>query len=184
MIVGRDGWLDDVRRVHSPNFDPRPAGSSIELIVIHNISLPPGRYGDGHIARLFTNTLDEDADPFFAQIADARVSAHVLIERDGAATQFVSFADRAWHAGASMFQGRTSCNDFSAGIELEGTDFEPFTDAQYGTLNSVIDALLAAYPIKALRGHCDIARDRKTDPGPFFDRRRIEIPSSISFRSA
>lgn len=184
MIVGADGWFDGVRRLPSPNFDVRPVGSSIELIVIHNISLPPGCYGGGAIHCLFTNKLDESADPFFGQIAAARVSAHVLIERDGAATQFVSFADRAWHAGASIFDGRTGCNDFSIGVELEGTDFEPFTDAQYSMLNSIIDALLTSYPIKAWRGHSDIARDRKTDPGPFFDRRRIKIPSSISFPSA
>ncbi len=184
MIVSNGGWLDQARRVQSPNFDGRPAGASIELIVIHNISLPPGRYGGGHIERLFSNTLDGNADPFFALLGGARVSAHLLIERDGATTQFVSFADRAWHAGASVFQGRTGCNDFSIGIELEGTDFEPFTDAQYRGLNDAIGALLGAYPtITAIRGHSDIARDRKTDPGPFFDRRRVALPSSVSFQS-
>lgn len=184
MIVGPDGWLDEARRVPSPNFDARSTGGSIELIVIHNISLPPGRYGGGHVARLFTNTLDHSADPFFAEIAGARVSAHLLIERDGITTQFVSFAERAWHAGTSLFNGRSGCNDFSIGIELEGTDFEAFTEEQYGTLNLVIDALLAAYPIKALRGHSDIARDRKTDPGPFFDWHRVTPSSSVSFPSA
>jgi N-acetyl-anhydromuramoyl-L-alanine amidase len=184
MIVGSDGWLDEVRRVPSPNFDARPAGSSIDLLVIHNISLPPGEYGGGHIERLFTNTLDHDAAPFFAQLSTARVSAHLLIARDGTVTQFVSFADRAWHAGASEFQGRTDCNNFSIGIELEGTDFEPFTDAQYRTLTIAIGVLLAAFPIKALCGHSDIARDRKTDPGPFFDRGRIAIPSGVLLPSA
>lgn len=184
MTIGPDGWLDAARRVPSPNFDARPGRTAVELVVIHNISLPPGVYGGGHVARLFTNALDLDADPFFAQIAAARVSAHLLIDRAGTTSQFVSFADRAWHAGASAFEGRTGCNDFSIGIELEGTDFESFTDAQYTALNSAIDALLVAYPIRALRGHSDIAHDRKTDPGPFFDWRRIAIPASISVPSA
>lgn len=182
--VTADGWLDAARRVPSPNFDARPGGAAVELIVIHNISLPPGVYGGGHVARLFTNTLDPDADPFFAQISGARVSAHLLIERAGTTTQFVSLADRAWHAGASVFEGRTGCNDFSIGIELEGTDFESFTDAQYAALNGAVDALLAAFPIRALRGHSDIARDRKTDPGPFFDWGRIALASSVSVPSA
>ncbi len=180
MIVGADGWLDLVRRECSPNFDERPAGVAVDLIVLHNISLPPGHYGGGHIARLFTNALNPAVDPFFAQIAAARVSAHVLIERHGASTQFVSFNDRAWHAGASVFNGRVSCNDFSVGIELEGTDFDSYSDAQYASLNLVIEATLAAYPISAVRGHNHIAPDRKTDPGPLFDWRRIRLPSSIS----
>jgi AmpD protein len=184
VIIGADGWLDEVRRVGSPNFDARPPGTSIELIVIHNISLPPGSYGGGHIERLFTNALDLSAGPFFAQIVGVRVSAHILIDRDGKTTQFVSFTQRAWHAGTSVFNGRAHCNDFSVGIELEGTDFEPFADAQYLSLNFVIDALLAAYPIKAVLGHADIAPDRKTDPGPHFDWRRVRIPSSVSFPSA
>ena len=184
MIIGADGWLDEVRRLDSPNFDSRPPVDSIELIVIHNISLPPGSYGGGNIERLFTNALDLSADSFFAQIAGARVSAHVLIDRDGKTTQFVSFAQRAWHAGASVFNGRPDCNDFSVGIELEGTDFELFADAQYRSLNFVVDALLAAYPIKAVLGHSDIAADRKTDPGPHFDWRRVRIPSSVFFPSA
>jgi len=184
MIVGADGWLDEARCVASPNFDMRPAGAVIELIVLHNISLPPGRYGGGQIARLFTNTLDPCFDPFFAQIAATRVSAHVLIERDGAATQFVSFAERAWHAGVSAFCGRSSCNDFSVGIEIEGTDFEAFTDTQYVTLNRIIDALRAVYPIAAVCGHSDIAPERKTDPGPFFDWRRISNRSGVSIPSA
>ena len=183
MIVRADGWLDEVRRVNSPNFDARPPGTSIELIVIHNISLPPGIYGGGHIERLFTNELDVSAAPFFSQIAGVRVSAHVLIDRNGKTTQFVPFTERAWHAGASTFNDRTHCNDFSVGIELEGTDFEPFADAQYRSLNFVIAALLAAYPIKAVCGHSDIAPDRKTDPGPHFDWHRVRIPSSVSFPS-
>jgi len=181
VIIGADGWLDQVRRVDSPNFDARPPSSAVELIVIHNISLPPGSYGNGHIEQLFTNKLNFSADPFFAQIVGARVSAHLLIDRDGKTTQFVSFTQRAWHAGTSVFNGRTHCNDFSIGIELEGTDFEPFADAQYRSLNFVIDALIAAYPIKAMLGHNAIAPDRKTDPGPHFDWRRVRIPSSVSF---
>ncbi len=179
-MIGVDGWLDGVCRIDSPNFDARPTGIAIELIVVHNISLPPGSYGGGHIARLFTNTLDVAADPYFAQIAGTRVSAHVLIERDGTLTQFVSFNDCAWHAGVSELNGRAACNDFSIGIELEGTDFEAFTDVQYEALNSVIAAMIAAYPINAVRGHCNIAPDRKTDPGPFFDWRRIQLSSSVS----
>ncbi|MGH6610532.1 MAG: 1,6-anhydro-N-acetylmuramyl-L-alanine amidase AmpD [Burkholderiaceae bacterium] len=174
------GWLDDVRHVHSPNFDARPADAVVELIVIHNISLPPGHYGGGHVERLFTNTLDQNADPFFVQVASARVSAHLLIERSGALTQFVSLADRAWHAGTSTFDGRSGCNDFSIGIEIEGTDFEPFTGSQYRALNRALAAIVAAYPIKAIAGHSDIAIGRKTDPGPFFDWHCISVPSSIS----
>jgi len=180
VIVGSDGWLDEVNRVESPNFDTRPSGSSIELIVVHNISLPPGCYGSGHIAQLFTNTLDPSLDEYFAQIAGVRVSAHVLIDRNGKTTQFVSLSDRAWHAGASAFCGRTDCNDFSVGIELEGTDFELFTDRQYRSLNAVIAALIAIYPIRAVAGHSHIAPDRKTDPGPLFDWRRVQVPSSVS----
>jgi AmpD protein len=184
MTVDPDGWLDGISHIRSPNFDARPSGVAIELIVIHNISLPPGRYGGGHVGRLFTNSLDQTADPFFAQIAGARVSAHLLIERSGAITQFVSFLDRAWHAGESTFKGRRSCNDFSIGIEFEGTDFEPFSDAQYRAINRIIVALIAAYPITALAGHSDIARNRKTDPGPYFAWHQITVPSSVSLPSA
>lgn len=184
MIVRSDGWLEGVLRVHSPNFDARPSGTEIGLVVVHNISLPPGYYGGGHISRLFTSTLDVSADPYFVQLAGLRVSAHVLIERDGAATQFVSFSDRAWHAGVSHFNGRPACNDFSIGIEVEGTDFEVFSDMQYATLNTIISALLTVYPIEAVRGHSDIAPDRKTDPGPFFDWGRLELPSSVSIPTA
>ena len=184
MIVRADGWLECAFRVDSPNFDARPSGTAIGLIVVHNISLPPGYYGGGHVSRLFTNTLEVSADPYFAQLVGLHVSSHVLIERDGKVTQYVSFADRAWHAGVSQFEGRVACNDFSVGIELEGTDFEPFADAQYEALNSVIGALLAAYPIEAVRGHSDIAPDRKTDPGPFFDWHRVELPASVSIPPA
>lgn len=184
MVVDTAGWLTDVRRVHSPNFDARPAGTAIELVVIHNISLPPGRYGGDSIERLFTNTLHSVSDRFLAQLAATRVSAHLLIRRDGAVTQFVSFADRAWHAGASAFNERSDCNNYSVGIEVEGTDFEPFADVQYLALNRVLTSLLAAYPINAVAGHSDVARERKTDPGPFFDWHLIAVPSSISLPHA
>lgn len=167
--VASDGWVNGARRDPSPHFDARPPGSTIELLVIHNVSLPPGAFGSGDIARLFTNRLDVAAHPFFATLAGLRVSAHFLIERDGALTQFVSCLDRAWHAGASEFEGRPRCNDYSIGIELEGTDFAPFEAAQYATLASLTRALRAAFPLRAIRGHADIACGRKTDPGPFFD---------------
>lgn len=169
LAVAADGWVDGARREPSPNFDARPAGAAIELLVIHNISLPPGEFGSGDIVRLFTNRLDTARHPFFATLADVRVSAHFLIERDGALTQLVSCLDRAWHAGASSFEGRARCNDYSIGIELEGTDFGAFEPAQYATLASLARALLRSYPLRAVRGHAHIAADRKTDPGPWFD---------------
>jgi AmpD protein len=169
LAVAPDGWVAGARRNPSPNFDARPAGSAVELLVIHNISLPPGTFGSGHITRLFTNRLDEAAHPYFATLAGLRVSAHFLIERDGGLTQFVSCLDRAWHAGVSEFDGRCRCNDFSVGVELEGTDFAPFEAPQYATLAALTRALRAAYPLRAVRGHSDIAPGRKTDPGPFFD---------------
>lgn len=177
------GWLCGSAQVPSPNSDERPPGLAIELIVIHSISLPPGCYGGGYIERLFCNTLEPQADPYFAEVADLRVSAHLLVERTGAITQFVPFDRRAWHAGLSEFEGRPRCNDFSIGIELEGTDFEPFADAQYAALNAALAALLTAYPIRALRGHSDVAPGRKTDPGPFFDWARLDVPPAVSLPS-
>jgi AmpD protein len=171
--VDASGWVAGAIRVPSPFFDARPAGFDVELLVLHNISLPPGVFGTGDVARLFVGQLDPVAHPFFADIAAARVSAHFLIERTGAVIQFVATVARAWHAGRSTFEGRDACNDFSIGIELEGTDFTPFTDAQYGSLVRLIQALLAAHPLRAIRGHSDIARDRKTDPGPCFDWARL-----------
>ena len=184
MIHPVDGWLQGAVRVPSPNVDERPEGARIELIVVHNISLPPGRYGGGHVQALFTNRLDPGEHPFFAGIADARVSAHLLIERDGRITQFASFDRRAWHAGTSEFEGRSRCNDFSVGIELEGSDFEPFTDAQYDALNTAIRAVCAAYPVRFVCGHSDIAEHRKTDPGPLFEWERLALPASVSLRRA
>lgn len=183
MTVLVDGWLLAAARLPSPNVDERPQGAQVELIVIHNISLPPGSYGGGHVHALFTNRLDPGLHPFFAEIADARVSAHLLIERDGRITQFASFERRAWHAGASEFQGRARCNDFSVGIELEGSDFEAYTDAQYSELNAALAALCASYAVRCVCGHSDIAAERKTDPGPFFEWHRLAVPASVSLRS-
>lgn len=167
------GWLDDIHRISSPNYDERPEGTPISLIVIHAISLPPAQFGSDDIARLFTNTLDPDAHPYFAGICALRVSAHFLIRRDGEVIQFVSCDQRAWHAGVSAWQGRQRCNDFSIGIELEGCDDLPFEDAQYDRLLDLIRSLCEHYPIAALAGHADIAPDRKTDPGPAFAWQRL-----------
>ena len=168
-----DGWLAGARRVDSPNFDERPAGESVSLIVVHAISLPPSQFGSDDIERLFTNTLDPEAHPYFRAIAGVRVSAHFLIRRDGALLQFVSCAHRAWHAGASCWDGRQRCNDFSLGIELEGCDERPFAEAQYRRLVDLLAALRAQYPITSVVGHSDIAPGRKTDPGPCFDWQRL-----------
>lgn len=168
-----EGWLTGARRVESPNFDARPAGEVASLVVVHAISLPPREFGSDAIERLFTNTLDPDAHPYFATINALRVSAHFLIRRDGELVQFVSCAQRAWHAGVSEWNGRARCNDFSLGIELEGCDDLPFEELQYRRLGELVAVLRAYYPIAALAGHSDIAPGRKTDPGPFFDWRRI-----------
>lgn len=167
------GWIEGVRRVPSPNCDARPAGETVSLVVIHNISLPPGEYGGPAILELFTNRLDPTAHPYYAKLGDLRVSAHFLIRRDGELIQFVSTHDRAWHAGVSRFRGRERCNDFSIGIELEGSDFEPYTDLQYATLGPLLAALAAAHPISDIAGHAHIAPERKTDPGPYFDWSRL-----------
>jgi AmpD protein len=167
--IDTNGWAADVVRMPSPNFDPRVDGVDIALLVIHNISLPPGQFGGPFIADLFLNQLDFDADPYFDQLRPLRVSAHFLIRRDGMVMQFVSASDRAWHAGASSFCGQERCNDFSIGIELEGTDFESFEAAQYAALALLTDALKQAYPLKHVAGHEQIAPGRKTDPGPFFN---------------
>ena len=165
----QNGWLEGVRRVISPNRDARPADAVIDLLVIHGISLPPGEFGGPHIEALFTNTLDPAAHPYFAKACAARVSSHVLIRRSGELIPFVPFHERAWHAGASCFENRTRCNDFSIGIELEGSDDDPFTGIQYEKLAELTRALQEAYPIEDIVGHSDIAPVRKTDPGPCFD---------------
>lgn len=176
QVDPRTGWLTGVRRLPSPNFDARPASSVPELLVVHAISLPPGEFGGDWIDRLFTNRLDPGAHPYFAEIADLRVSAHALIRRGGGITQYVPFHARAWHAGQSCWEGREACNDFSIGIELEGDDERPFEPVQYDRLASVVTALAEAYPDidgRRLVGHCDIAPGRKTDPGPHFDWDRL-----------
>lgn len=165
-------WLDAARRVESPNHDARPDPEDISLLVIHNISLPPGEFGGPWIERLFCNRLEADAHPYFREIAHLRVSAHLLIRRDGELIQFVPFTRRAWHAGVSCFGGREACNDYSIGIELEGTDEQPYSGAQYQRLAEVIPVLQAAWPAitpARIVGHCDVAPGRKTDPGPAFD---------------
>ena len=169
LRVGSDGWIAGVAHEPSPTCDERPEGSAIELLVVHNISLPPGEFGGTAIAELFGNRLDCARPPFFADLVDLHVSAPFLDDRSGAITQFVSCDERAWHAGVSSFEGRGRCNDFSIGIELEGTDQLPFEDAQYVALARLTDALREAHPLRAVRGHSDIAPGRKTDPGPHFD---------------
>lgn len=172
MIVDEDGWLTDIKRLPSPNHDARPENSPIDLLVIHNISLPPGQFEGDAIARFFQNKLGADEHPYFKEIADLKVSAHLLIRRDGEIIQFVSFNQRAWHAGPSCFEERDCCNDFSIGIEMEGTDDMPFTQAQYKALSTVTRLLMNHYPHldkQRITGHSDIAPDRKTDPGPCFD---------------
>jgi AmpD protein len=167
--IGDDGWCENVERLPSPNCDPRPPDAIVDLLLIHNISLPPCQFGGGYIAALFTNQLDCDAHPYFDQLRELRVSAHFLIRRDGSVVQFVSTLDRAWHAGASRFGDREKCNDFSIGVELEGTDFEPFEAVQYASLAGLTAALQLAHPLRHIAGHEHVAPGRKTDPGPFFD---------------
>lgn len=163
------GWLSGVQRVVSPNHDSRPTNTPVCLLVIHNISLPPGEYGGDAIERFFTNTLDHSEHPYYEQLRNVRVSSHFLVRRDGQIIQFVPCNKRAWHAGLSIWRGSSRCNDFSIGIELEGSDFEPFTERQYAALVRLTRRLKRAYPIRDIAGHSDIAPERKTDPGPFFD---------------
>lgn len=170
--IDDDGWLIDVRRLASPNHDARPLTAAVDTLVVHGITLPPGHFGHAQVDALFTNALDSAAHPLYVELAGLRVSAHALIERSGALTQYVSFGDRAWHAGRSCFAGRERVNDFGVGIELEGTDDCPYTPAQYRRLAAVTAALLVHYPgmnRSRIVGHSDIAPGRKTDPGPAFD---------------
>jgi len=167
-----DHWLHGAQRVQSPNHSERPVDTDISLLVIHNISLPPGQFGGPWISDLFCNQLSPDFHPYFAGICELRVSSHLLIRRDGDVLQYVPFNRKAWHAGKSEFEGRAECNEFSIGIELEGTDEQPFTDFQYERLQLVTQLLLVAYPAltpERITGHSDIAPGRKTDPGPCFD---------------
>ena len=171
-IDSATGLLAGARQVLSPHCDARPAGTVAELLVVHGISLPPGEFGGPWIDRLFTGTLPPEAHPYFRELAAARLSAHALVRRDGAIVQYVPFGERAWHAGASQYRGRSTCNDFSVGVELEGTDDTPYTEAQYQQLAALAAALLAAYAslsAEHIVGHSDIAPGRKTDPGAAFD---------------
>lgn len=168
-VIDEEGLARGARYLPSPNFDDRPADCRVELLVVHAISLPPGEFGGGGVADLFMNRLDPEAHPYYRTIADLRVSAHFFIRRGGELIQFVSCAKRAWHAGASCWRGRSRCNDFSVGVELEGCDDRRFEDAQYEALAGLTKALAARYPIADVVGHSDIAPGRKTDPGPFFD---------------
>jgi AmpD protein len=169
LAPDEEGWCDTVRRIPSPNCDARPEGMAIDLLVIHNISLPPGQFGGEEIAALFTNSLDHAAHPYFEGLRGLRVSAHFLIRRDGSTLQFVPAGMRAWHAGLSLHGARERCNDFSIGIELEGTDDVAFSASQYASLAALTEALARAYPLRHVAGHQHIAPARKTDPGPFFD---------------
>lgn len=168
-------WLEGVRKSESPNHDDRPENTEITLLVIHGISLPPGEFGGGYIDQLFMNHLDPGKHPYFAEIAGNRVSAHLLIDRKGNITQYVPFHKRAWHAGPSVYKGRQRCNDFSIGVELEGCDDQPYTDNQYTQLAALTKVLMQQWPAintENIVGHCHIAPDRKTDPGPKFDWQR------------
>lgn len=170
----RDGWYAFARHLPSPNFGDRPPGARIDLLVLHSISLPPGEYGGGQVQALFTNQLDWDAHPYFDTIRGLQVSSHFFIARDGQLWQFVGCGQRAWHAGASCYRGKSNCNDDSIGIELEGLEGLDFEAAQYETLASLGAALLQAFPIAHLAGHEHVAPGRKADPGPGFEWPRLK----------
>ena len=172
MAIDEAGLFQGARYIPSPNFDARPDDCAVNLIVIHNISLPPDQFGGPGVIELFTNQLDPSAHPYYKTIQDLKVSTHFFIRRDGELIQFVPCTKRAWHAGASNWCGREQCNNYSIGIELEGSDTTPFTDAQYDQLIRLTATLKNAYPIESIQGHADIAPGRKTDPGPYFDWQR------------
>lgn len=174
ISIDDHGLAPQARHIPTPNCDDRPPQLPVSLIVLHNISLPPGQFGGESIIELFTNRLDPQQHPYYREIYQRRVSAHFLIRRDGELIQFASCDRRAWHAGVSQWQGRERCNDFSVGIELEGSDDTAFENIQYCVLNTLLAALRQAYPISAIVGHSEIAPGRKTDPGPHFDWNRIE----------
>ncbi len=170
------GLISPARQCLSPNRDSRPEGATLDMVIVHGISLPPGQFGGGEIEALFLNTLDWDAHPYFDEIRGMQVSAHLLIGRDGELVQFVPFTERAWHAGESSFRGRACCNDFSVGIELEGEDETPYDERQYAVLSAVLKALTTAFPqitAREIAGHCDVSPGRKSDPGPAFDWPRL-----------
>lgn len=180
LTLDGEGWVSGARHIPSPNVNERPAGCAEELLVIHNISLPPFRYGGQGVEQLFTNCLNPEEHPYYQGIHALRVSAHFFVRRDGSLLQFAPTGARAWHAGISEFHGRSGCNDFSVGVEMEGCDFEPFSDAQYRTLIALIRCLAKTLPLAAMTGHQDIAPGRKSDPGQWFDwervRRAVPLP--------
>lgn len=185
LLLDRHGWLapaPGVARLPSPNCDARPRDAQVSLLVLHNISLPPGQFGGPEVAGLFLNTLDYASHPWLERLRGLRVSAHFFIRRDGRIVQFVSTEARAWHAGVSRFAGRERCNDFSIGIELEGTDTLPYTDEQYTALRRLTPVLRACYPLAATWGHEHIAPGRKTDPGPAFNWTRFGRDSGFARR--
>ena len=179
LTFDAQGWITEARRMDSPNYDERPVGEMVDLVVIHNISLPPGEFGGNGVAELFTNRLNPDAHPYYREIYQRKVSAHFFIRRNGELIQFVSCDKRAWHAGVSAWHGRERCNDFSIGIELEGADDMPFDESQYPVLTNLLEALGQKYPISGMAGHSDIAPGRKTDPGPYFDWARLKRSVSL-----
>jgi AmpD protein len=174
LKLNATGYVESATQIASPNFDARPENTEIDLIVIHNISLPPNIYEGSGVMQLFTNQLDPNKHPYYAEIYTRKVSSHFFIRRDGELIQFVSCLQRAWHAGVSSWNNRERCNDFSVGIELEGSDFEAFEPAQYKTLKLLIKTLKQTYPIQHIIGHSDIAPGRKTDPGPYFEWHKIQ----------
>jgi AmpD protein len=181
------GWIEGARKIVSPNYDERPPDAMVDLVVIHGISLPKGVFGTPWVEALFTNTLDYDADASFRELVDVNVSAHLLIRRKGELLQFVSLNKRAWHAGVSQWQGRSRCNDFSIGIEIEGCDDQPYTAHQYLQLARLANVLMETYPAirgERIVGHCDIAPGRKTDPGPAFDWTRFHAMLRVAGQSA
>lgn len=173
MSLDERGWVNEAKKIVSPNCDERPEGERISLLVVHAISLPPCHYGGKGVEQLFTNTLDPEDDPYYVNICHLRVSAHFFVRRDGALLQFVSTRQRAWHAGLSCWHGREQCNDFSIGVELEGCDYEPYREEQYLTLIELVHLLKKHFPLTALAGHEHIAPLRKTDPGPWFEWERV-----------
>ena len=173
LTIDAEGFASLARYIESPNCDERPNDSAITLAVVHGISLPPGEFGGFGIIDLFTNRLDANAHPSYASIASLRVSAHFVIRRNGELLQFVPCGKRAWHAGASSWKGRERCNDFSVGVELEGTDAIPYAATQYGVLAQLLKALYRRYAFRYVVGHSDIAPGRKNDPGPAFDWQRL-----------
>jgi len=184
MLIDTEGHLTPVKYIPSPNCDERPDRNDISLLVIHAISLPPEEFGGESVIELFTNQLDPQAHPYYQTLTGLKVSSHFFIRRDGEIIQFVPCSLRAWHAGASNWQGRSHCNDFSIGIELEGSDNQPFEPVQYTRLTELTRALQTNYPIRHIVGHADIAPQRKTDPGPYFDwqsyRQAIDLNPAVN----